>query len=244
MDGAKLFTGSAESLMTDNFEIAVEPQSIRMTVENDSSERKILYRAIKRMSDIVIAFAGLIVLLPVFVLTALAILLEDGGPVFYSQKRIGKHEKEFTIYKFRSMSKNAEKIHETLRREYECHEVSFKLKEDPRVTRVGKTIRKFNIDELPQFINILKGDMSLVGPRPLPVYEYREEKKQYGNTYAERYTVEQGLTCIWQISDRASVDFEDRMQMDVEYARKSGILQDLQLVVKTILFTLTGKAEY
>lgn len=234
MDGARIFTGSEESLISE--------QSI--ILNTDKSVSGGLYRSLKRMSDIVISFSGLIVLLPVFLVTAAAIILEDGAPVFYAQKRIGRNEKEFKIYKFRSMYKNAEEIHETLRKEYGCEEVSFKLKEDPRITKVGKIIRKFNIDELPQLINILKGDMSLVGPRPLPVYEYEEERRQYGKRYIERYSIPQGLTCIWQISNRASVDFEERMQMDVEYARRKGFWMDAKLIVKTFLFTVVGKAEY
>ena len=234
MDGAKLFTASEESLIVEKSLLA------------NSDKRGIsgIYGSVKRISDIVIAFCGLIVLLPVFLVTALAIMIEDRGPVFYAQKRIGKYEKEFKIYKFRSMYKHAEEIHEELRKEYGCEDVSFKLKNDPRITKVGKVIRKFNIDELPQLINILKGDMSLVGPRPLPVYEYEDEQKQYGKRYIERYSVPQGLTCIWQISNRASIDFEDRMQMDVEYARKKGFWIDLKLIVKTFVFTLTGKAAY
>ena len=234
MDGAKLFTASEESLIVEKSLLA------------NSDKRGVsgIYGSVKRISDIVIAFCGLIVLLPVFLVTALAIMIEDRGPVFYAQKRIGKYEKEFKIYKFRSMYKNAEEIHEELRKEYGCEDVSFKLKNDPRITKVGKVIRKFNIDELPQLINILKGDMSLVGPRPLPVYEYEDEQKQYGKRYIERYSVPQGLTCIWQISNRASIDFEDRMQMDVEYARKKGFWIDLKLIVKTFVFTLTGKAAY
>lgn len=234
MDGAKLFTASEESLIVEKSLLA------------NSDKRGIsgIYGSVKRISDIVFAFCGLIVLLPVFLMTALAIMIEDRGPVFYAQKRIGKYEKEFKIYKFRSMYKNAEEIHEELRKEYGCEDVSFKLKNDPRITKVGKVIRKFNIDELPQLINILKGDMSLVGPRPLPVYEYEDEQKQYGKRYIERYSVPQGLTCIWQISNRASIDFEDRMQMDVEYARKKGFWIDLKLIVKTFVFTLTGKAAY
>lgn len=234
MDGARIFTGSEESLISE--------QSIILNTDKGVSGG--LYRSLKRMSDIVISFSGLIVLLPVFLVTAAAIIMEDGAPVFYAQKRIGRNEKEFKIYKFRSMYKNAEEIHETLRKEYGCEEISFKLKEDPRITKVGKIIRKFNIDELPQLINILKGDMSLVGPRPLPVYEYEEERRQYGKRYIERYSVPQGLTCIWQISNRASVDFEERMQMDVEYARRKGFWMDAKLIVKTFLFTVVGKAEY
>lgn len=234
MDGAKLFTVSEESLIAEK----------SLLVKDDKRAVGGVYGAVKRMSDIVISFCGLIVLLPVFLVTALAIMIEDGGPVFYAQKRIGKYEKEFKIYKFRSMHKNAEEIHESLREEYDCQEVSFKLKDDPRITKTGKIIRKFNIDELPQLINILKGDMSLVGPRPLPVYEYEDEQRQYGDRYIERYSVPQGLTCIWQVSDRASVEFEERMQMDVEYARKKGFWIDLKLIIKTFVYTLTGKAAY
>ena len=231
MDGAKLFTASEESLIAE--------QSL-----SANSDKRVLggvYGLVKRISDIVISFC---VLLPIFLVTAMAIILEDGGPVFYAQKRVGRYQKEFKIYKFRSMYKNAEEIHEALRKEYGCEEVSFKLKEDPRITRTGKVIRKFNIDELPQLINILKGDMSLVGPRPLPVYEYEDEQRQYGSRYIERYSVPQGLTCIWQISDRASVDFAERMQMDVEYTKRKGLWMDFKLIVKTFLFTVVGRAEY
>lgn len=244
MDGAKMYSGSDGYLIPEGYEVSSVDKSLLLNTDQGICSGKIFYRSIKRVSDIVFSFLGLIVLLPVFIVSALAIILEDGGPVLYTQKRIGKHEKEFEIYKFRSMCKNAEKIHESLRKEYGCQDVSFKLHDDPRITKVGKIIRRFNIDELPQLINILKGDMSLVGPRPLPDYEYEEEQRQYGNRYIERYSVPQGLTCIWQISDRASVDFEDRMQMDVEYARRRGIWMDFKLIVKTFVFTVTGKAEY
>lgn len=235
MDGVKIYTGSGNDIMMDTLEMPGLRQSVR---------KRLLYRAAKRISDIIVSLLGLVVLSVVFVITALAIALEDGGPVFYAQKRIGKDEKEFKIYKFRSMYKNAEAIHESLREEYGCEDISFKPQNDPRVTKVGRIIRKFNIDELPQLINIIKGDMSLVGPRPLPVYEYVDEQKQYGQRYIKRYSVPQGLTCIWQISNRASVDFEKRMQMDVEYAEKSGVWMDFKLIVKTFLFTVVGRAAY
>lgn len=236
MDGVKLFTDSGESLLVKETGIP--------DAENRLFDGKLLYKSVKRMLDIIISAMGLILLSPVFIGTAAAIALEDGAPIFYMQKRIGKNEREFKIYKFRSMYRNAEEIHEELREEYGCKEISFKPKDDPRITKVGKVIRKFNIDELPQLINILKGDMSLVGPRPLPVYEYRDERKYYGSKYIERYAVPQGLTCIWQISDRASVDFETRMQMDVNYARKSGFWIDIGLIIRTFIFTIRGKAAY
>lgn len=235
MDGVKIYNGSGDDMVMGTLEMPGARQSVN---------KRLLYRSVKRAADIMISLIGLMVLSVVFAITALAIVLEDGGPVFYTQKRIGKHEKEFKIYKFRSMSKNAEAIHESLREEYGCRDISFKLKNDPRVTKVGRVIRKFNIDELPQLLNIIKGDMSLVGPRPLPVYEYEDEQKRYGKRYIKRYSVPQGLTCIWQISDRASVDFEKRMQLDVEYAEKSGMWTDLKLVIKTFVFTVSGKAAY
>lgn len=244
MDGSKLLTGSDEGLVAVNFGTAViEQQTLGQTGHGLVGGRWV-YRAVKRMVDLVVSLLGLLVFAVVFAGTALAILAEDGGPVLYVQKRIGKDGRVFEIYKFRSMYKNAEAAHESLKEKFGCEEVSFKLQDDPRITRVGKIIRKFNIDELPQLINILKGDMSLVGPRPLPVYEYEEEQRKYGNTYIERYAVPQGLTCIWQISDRASVCFEERMRMDVEYAKKRGLFMDLKLIIKTFVFTVTGKAAY
>ena len=198
----------------------------------------------KRIFDITMSLIALIVLSPVFFVTAVAIWIEDRGPAVYIQKRIGQNEKIFNIYKFRSMRTDAEQIHEQMKKDYGDTEVSFKLKDDPRVTKVGKIIRKFNIDELPQLLNILTGDMSIVGPRPLPVYEYEEEKIRYGDKYALRYSVPQGLTCIWQICNRADVSFEERMQMDVEYTKTCNAGMDITLIVKTAIFAAIGKAEY
>lgn len=164
--------------------------------------------------------------------------------MFYSQKRVGKGKKIFSIYKFRSMKRDADRIHEELRKRYGCEDVSFKLKEDPRVTKVGKFIRNTNIDELPQLVNIIKGDMSIVGPRPLPTYEFFEEQRLYGGKYDERYSVPQGLTCYWQVADRSAVEFEKRMTMDVAYVREKGFLTDIKLIMKTILFSITGRAGY
>lgn len=207
-------------------------------------QKPIIYRLVKRGIDIIAAVLGIIVLSPVFLITMIAILIEDGPEFIYTQNRVGKSGKIFKIYKFRSMRKDADKIHEELRGKYKNTEVSFKLQEDPRVTKTGKIIRKFNIDELPQLFNILAGDMSLVGPRPLPVYEYEEEQKRYGEKYIQRYSVPQGLTCYWQISDRAKQSFESRMQQDVNYAENCCLTEDIKLIVKTFLFTICGKAEY
>lgn len=218
--------------------------AVRENDKRTAAGKTLFYRAGKRTFDIVASLAGLVVLAPVFLMTAIAIFVESGGPVFYSQKRIGRNKEIFSMYKFRSMQKNADEIHENLRTKYDCTEVSFKLKEDPRITKVGKIIRNLNIDELPQLWNVVKGDMSIVGPRPLPDYEFRQEQEKYGGRYDERYSVPQGLTCYWQISDRSSVNFEDRMKMDVEYTKEKSPFTDFKLIVKTALLTITGKASY
>lgn len=230
MDGVKVLTKDA---ITD-----------RNRIGEMYRQKGLLYRIWKRIFDICLSCIALVCLSPIFIITILAIKMEDGGPVFFIQLRTGKDMKPFKIYKFRSMRKDADKIHEKLREEYENTEVSFKLQDDPRVTKTGRIIRKFNIDELPQLLNILTGSMSFVGPRPLPVYEYEEEQKRYGEKYIRRYFVPQGLTCYWQISDRGKQSFETRMQQDVDYADKCCIKEDLKLIVKTFVFTVCGKAEY
>lgn len=230
MDGVKVLTKDA---ITDRNQMGEIYQ-----------QKGLLYRVWKRIFDICLSCMALVCLSPIFIITILAIKIEDGGPVFFIQLRTGKDMKPFKIYKFRSMRKDADKIHEKLREEYENTEVSFKLQDDPRVTKTGRIIRKFNIDELPQLLNILTGSMSFVGPRPLPVYEYEEEQKRYGEKYIRRYFVPQGLTCYWQISDRGKQSFETRMQQDIDYADNCCIKEDLKLIVKTFLFTICGKAEY
>lgn len=206
--------------------------------------RSLVYRAVKRTIDIILSLLALILLSPLFFITAILIKAEDRGPVLYIQDRAGMYGKTFPMYKFRSMKVGADQIHEEMRKQYNCEEVSFKLKEDPRDTKIGRKIRKWNIDELPQLVNILKGDMSFVGPRPLPVYEYEEEQKTYKGVYDARYEVPQGLTCIWQISNRAEQDFSERMQMDVDYARSCSLGMDVKLFVLTVGYSITGKAAY
>lgn len=224
----------------DNSNISVlENRKVKEKARNKTS-----YIIIKRVFDVIFSGTALIILSPLFLLIALLIKVEDKGTIIYKQIRIGKDCKPFQMYKFRSMKIDADKIHEKLKLEYQNTEVSFKLKKDPRVTRIGYIIRKFNLDELPQLWNVLRGDMSLVGPRPLPDYEYKMEQELYGKKYIERYRVPQGLTCIWQISNRAEVEFENRMQMDVDYAKERSFMLDLSLIVKTFLYTIIGKASY
>jgi len=193
--------------------------------------RGIIYLFLKRTMDILGSGIGLILLSPIFILVALAIKVEDPkGKMFFAQERCGKNNKIFKMYKFRSMVSNAEELLEELMYENEMDGPVFKIKEDPRITKVGKFIRKTSIDELPQLYNILMGDMSIVGPRPaIPheVAEYNEYQKQ-------RLLVKPGLTCIWQVSGRNSIGFDEWVDMDLEYIGKRNLWMDIKLIFKTV----------
>lgn len=194
----------------------------------------------KRCFDIVASLIGLLVLSPVFLLVAIAILLEDGAPVFFCQDRSGMHGKVFRIYKFRSMCKDAEKIHCQLLARNELDGPAFKIKEDPRITKVGKFIRRTSIDELPQLVNIIKGEMSIVGPRPLPTYE----SAQCTNYQKQRLQVRPGLTCYWQCSGRSNIPFEEWMEMDLRYIKEAGYWVDLKIIIRTMIKVLKGEGAY
>ncbi|WP_291677251.1 sugar transferase [Clostridium sp.] len=194
-----------------------------------------LYGVIKRLIDVVCSFMGVIVLSPLFIIIAIIIKTNSKGPVFFSQKRVGKNGKEFDMYKFRSMVVNAEELKEKLAAKNEMSGPMFKMKDDPRVTKVGKFIRKTSIDELPQLWNVLKGDMSLVGPRPsLP-----KEVAQFESWMYKRLEVKPGLTCYWQVSGRNNIDFEDWMKLDIRYVEERSLFVDIKLILKTI-FVLFG----
>lgn len=196
---------------------------------------------LKRAFDLVIAFILLLLLSPLFVITALAIYLEDPGPIFYSQTRVGRNGRYFRFFKFRSMVVNADRIKEELMEQNQSEDgVLFKMKDDPRITRTGKFIRKFSIDELPQLINVLTGDMSLVGPRPaLP-----SEVEQYSLEERKRLHVIPGITCIWQVSGRSDIPFSGQVRLDLEYISSTSIWKDIKILLKTIPAVLTGKGAY
>ena len=194
-----------------------------------------VYLFLKRGLDIVASTLGLIVLSPIIILVAIAIKLESKGPVLFSQDRAGKNGKIFKIYKMRSMVQNAEELKEKLLEQNEMSGPMFKMKDDPRITKVGKFIRKTSIDELPQLINVIKGDMSLVGPRPsLP-----KEVKEFEPWMYERLAVKPGLTCYWQVMGRNNIDFEDWMKLDIKYVRERNFFLDIKLIFKTF-FVLFG----
>ncbi len=196
---------------------------------------------LKRVLDSAVSLLALVMLLPLFIFTALAIWIENPGPVFYVQMRVGLNGKHFRFYKFRSMVMNAEKIKQELVAFNESGAgVIFKMKQDPRITRVGKIIRKFSIDELPQLINVLKGDMSLVGPRPpLPgeVAEYTLDERK-------RLHIIPGITCLWQVSGRSDIPFTDQVRLDMQYIQSASFLNDVILLLKTIPAVLTGRGAY
>lgn len=191
----------------------------------------IIYLFFKRTMDILGASVGLILLSPVFLIVAIAIKIEDPkGKIFFSQERCGKDNKHFPMYKFRSMVSNAEELLEELMEQNEMDGPVFKIKEDPRITKVGKFIRKTSIDELPQLFNILMGDMSIVGPRPAIPHEVAE----YDDYQKQRLLVKPGLTCIWQVSGRNSIGFDEWVDMDLEYIQKRNLWMDIKLIFKTV----------
>lgn len=196
---------------------------------------------LKRILDISISIAALIVLFPLLLITAIAIWIEDPGAVFYAQIRVGQNGRHFRFYKFRSMVVNADKLKQDLAGHNESSAgVIFKMKKDPRITRVGKIIRKFSIDELPQLLNVLMGDMSLVGPRPpLP-----GEVAKYTLEQRKRLHVIPGITCLWQVSGRSDIPFTDQVKLDMQYIQSAGFLNDIRLLLKTIPAVLTGKGAY
>jgi lipopolysaccharide/colanic/teichoic acid biosynthesis glycosyltransferase len=199
-------------------------------------------RHVRRGIDILGAGFGLLLALPVLVLAALAVKLTSRGPIFYLQERIGKNGRSFQLFKFRSMVQNADAMKTAL--SLACPEaldgVRFKLRRDPRLTIIGPFLRKFSIDELPQILNVLKGDMTLVGPRP-PV---RREVVEYTPKALRRLEVEPGLTCLWQIRGRSELSFAQQVELDVEYIDTVKPLDELAIVLKTVPAVLSGRGAY
>ena len=192
---------------------------------------------LKRALDILVAALALIVLSPVLLVTALAVKLTSHGPVLFPQERVGLHGRHFAMLKFRSMVVDAEARLAQLAAANEQTGPVFKMRRDPRVTPVGRIIRKFSIDELPQIVNVLKGDMSIVGPRPpLP-----SEVGRYEAWQLRRLSVRPGLTCVWQVSGRNAIGFRDWMLLDLQYIDHWSLAEDLSLIVKTVPVVVTGR---
>lgn len=198
-------------------------------------------KAIKRAADIAVSLAMLILLAPLFAFSALAVKLTDGGPILFWQVRVGQWGREFPFPKFRSMVLSAEQLKDQLLASNEHGSgITFKMKRDPRVTRVGRLLRKFSVDELPQLWCVLCGDMSLVGPRP-PV---PREVARYTLLDRRRLDAKPGLTCIWQVSGRSDVPFDRQVELDVQYIESQTLLLDFFLLLKTVPAILIGKGAY
>lgn len=224
----------------------VETQDIeRQAAFSLVGQRQSPYVFVKRALDIVMSAAGLILLFPLLVYVAVRIKREDGGPVIFVQERVGLNGEVFKILKFRSMVMNADAALETWKKDnpdlFEKYvKNNYKLEDDPRITRIGRLIRRTSIDELPQLFNVLRGNMSLVGPRPLLV----RELPAYGAAYDKYVRVRPGITCIWQVSGRSLTTFEARASFDAEYVDRMSLATDLRILFKTVKVVVKREGAY
>lgn len=209
-------------------------------LNRDKIKLRFIYHSVKRVFDFLAATCGIIILSPLMLIIAILIKSEDHGPIFYKQVRVGKNGKTFKMYKFRSMFVNADKMLDKLKEQNDVDGPMFKMKDDPRVTKIGHFIRKHSLDELPQFFNVLKGDMSLVGPRPpLPseVVEYSEYDKQ-------RLLVIPRCTGLWQATERNEVGFSKMVQLDIQYIQRASFTFDLWIIWKTVEIVIKPNGSY
>lgn len=212
----------------------------QILINREEIESRKGYHFAKRFLDIVLSAIGLIVFSPLMVVIAYKIKKEDGGPILYKQVRIGKNGHSFKMYKFRSMVINADKLLEKLKNQNEVNGAMFKMKHDPRITAVGYFIRRHSLDELPQLVNVLKGNMSLVGPRPpLP-----SEVKQYTDYDKQRLYVIPGCTGLWQATERNNVGFDDMVELDLKYIQNASFILDLLIIWKTIKIIVKPNSSY
>ena len=198
--------------------------------------RKPVYEFIKRIMDICCSLVALILLSPVLLFTMIAIYIDDPGPVLFKQVRIGRDGRKFLIWKFRSMKKNAEEVKAELMSRNQDHGANFKIENDPRITRVGKFIRRTSIDELPQLVNILKGDMAVIGPRP-----FIESEQKYLPNY--RLSVKPGLPCYWQIGGKNDLSSREQIELDRKYVEERSVIVDVKIIFLTMKMVVGHKNE-
>lgn len=200
---------------------------------------RIIRNVLKRLIDILGALVAIVVFLPISIVIAVKIKMEDGGPIFYTQERVGKDGKLFPMWKFRSMVVGAHSLKTEIVDLNETDGPIFKIKDDPRVTNVGKFLRTHSLDEIPQFVNVLQGTMSLVGPRPALL----EEVEEYSEKALKRLTVKPGLTGLWQVSGRSNVSYEMMIDLDLTYVRQATIWMDIKILIITVVqMFLPGKS--
>ncbi|MBK8013881.1 MAG: sugar transferase [Deltaproteobacteria bacterium] len=234
--------------MLDRWETPLDPRRIR------AWRRRLLYKrivwrltfglasSVKRALDVLGSACAILTFSPIFLASALLVKLEDGGPITFRQTRIGRGGRPFKMLKFRSMVPNAEAIKAKIMADnkHGTEGVTFKMADDPRVTRVGRVLRKYSIDEFPQFFNVFFGEMSLVGPRPsLP-----QEVTRYKAWQLRRLKVKPGITCLWQIGGRSDIDFEGQVRLDLEYIASESLWTDLKILLKTVPAVISGRGAY
>lgn len=210
-------------------------------IDAERLNRQYFYRGIKRLFDVVASSIGVVVISPVLLIIAICIKVDDPhGPVFYTQTRVGKDGHEFKIIKFRSMVSNADELLAKLQDQNEVDGAMFKMKDDPRITRVGRVIRKYSLDELPQLINVLTGSMSIVGPRPPLV----SEVEQYTEYDKQRLLVTPGATGMWQVGGRNDVDFDEMVRLDLTYIQNRSVWLDLKIMLETVKVMIKPNGAY
>ena len=215
-------------------------ESKAVSLNKKQIKSRFMYHSIKRVFDFIAAICGVIILSPVMLVIAILIKAEDHGPVFYKQVRVGKNGKKFKMYKFRSMFVNADQMLAKLKEQNDVDGPMFKMKDDPRITKIGHFIRKHSLDELPQFLNVNKGEMSLVGPRPpLP-----SEVAEYSDYDKQRLYVTPGCTGLWQATERNEVGFNEMVQLDIQYIKRASFMFDLWIIWKTVEIVIKPNGSY
>lgn len=215
-------------------------ESKAVSLNKKQIKSRFMYHSIKRIFDFMAAICGVIILSPVMLVIAILIKVEDHGPVFYKQVRVGKNGKTFKMYKFRSMFVNADQMLAKLKEQNDVEGPMFKMRDYPRVTKIGHFIRKHSLDELPQFLNVIKGDMSLVGPRPpLP-----SEVAEYSDYDKQRLYVTPGCTGLWQATERNEVGFNEMVQLDIQYIQRASFMFDLWIIWKTVEIIIKPNGSY
>lgn len=211
-----------------NDDLIITPKRVRISRKMKTSN----YIHVKRICDVILASIGLVLLLPVFILLAIITKIDSKGPVFFAHTRIGKDGKKFKMYKFRTMYEDAQdRIKDFTPEQKQEWEENFKLQDDPRITKIGKILRKTSLDELPQIINIIKGDLSIIGPRPI----IDEELEKYGENKEKFLSVTPGLTGYWQANGRSATTYEDRMKMELYYIDHMSAELDVKIFLKTFI---------
>lgn len=212
--------------------VELDPSALRPT--------PLAYRISKRALDIFLALLGLVLLLPLLPAIVALIRLDSSGPILFRQKRVGRHGKLFTCYKFRSMVVNAEALKPNLADRNEATGPAFKIRQDPRITAIGAFLRRSSLDEVPQLFNVLLGQMSIVGPRP----QIPAEVELYEPWHRGRLQVQPGITCLWQISGRSLISFDEWMRLDLEYVRRRSMGLDIDILLRTLPAVIARKGAY